>query len=191
MRYAWRIIKRNKRGIYLTRQTITEIINLYTNELRARSDNRMTLTGKGEILEKILFQCHLIHHKSHESLPSWGKHKHANIVLNIYYLHFYIFSVICRELVNMAKIMSTILIYFVSQQLQIAGQFSLFCIARRFGLDFSGFERTWLARLSAPIQTGPGTHPTFYWVTGNFQEGTAARAGFYHPLHLEPRLKKE
>jgi hypothetical protein len=63
----------------------------------------MTLTGKGEILEKILLQCHLIYHKFHEALPSRGKHKHANIVLNIYYLAVHIFSVICRGLVNMSK----------------------------------------------------------------------------------------
>jgi len=46
----------------------------------------VTLTGKGEILEKSLFQCHIVHQNFHESLPSRGKHKHTNIVLNIYYL---------------------------------------------------------------------------------------------------------
>jgi len=32
-------------------------------------------------------------------------------------------------------------------------------IATRYGLDGSGIESQWGARLSAPIQTGPGVHP--------------------------------
>jgi len=56
----------------------------------------MTLTGKGEIRAKSLFQYHFIHHKSHEPLPSREKHKHANTLLNIYYLYIYIFSPLWR-----------------------------------------------------------------------------------------------
>jgi hypothetical protein len=59
MRYACWIIKRNyrsERGVYLTRHAITEIINLYIGETQARSDDGITLTGKGEILEINFFQ---------------------------------------------------------------------------------------------------------------------------------------
>jgi len=35
-------------------------------------------------------------------------------------------------------------------------------IATRYGLDGPGIESRWRARLSAPVQTGPGTHPASY-----------------------------
>ena len=82
-----------------------------------------------------------------------------HIILNIYYLILCIFSVICRGLVNTAKNCVKNTLFFVSQQLQNAGQFSLFSIARSYRLDFPGFERRWWAKLSAHIQAGPGIYP--------------------------------
>ena len=32
-------------------------------------------------------------------------------------------------------------------------------IATRYGMDGPGIESRWRARLSAPVQTGPGAHP--------------------------------
>ena len=42
-------------------------------------------------------------------------------------------------------------------------------IATRYGLDGREIESRWGARFSAPVQTGPGTHPTSYIMgTGSF-----------------------
>jgi len=35
-------------------------------------------------------------------------------------------------------------------------------IATRYGLDGPGIESRWEARVSAPVQTGPGAHPASY-----------------------------
>ena len=48
-------------------------------------------------------------------------------------------------------------------------------------------------RFSAPVQTGPGVHPTFYTiVTASFPFPAVKRPwrGVDHPPHLTPRLKK-
>ena len=42
-------------------------------------------------------------------------------------------------------------------------------IATGYGLDGPGFESRWEARLSAPVQTGPGAHPASCTMgTGSF-----------------------
>jgi len=49
------------------------------------------------------------------------------------------------------------------------------------------------ARFSAPVETGPGAHPTSYTIgTGSLSRGANGRglALTTHP-HLAPRLKKE
>ena len=43
--------------------------------------------------------------------------------------------------------------------LTICGPGSVVCIATGYGLDGQGIEFRWGARFSAPVQTGPGTHP--------------------------------
>jgi hypothetical protein len=45
------------------------------------------------------------------------------------------------------------------QYLSLMGRGSAVGIATRYGLDGPGFESRWGARLSAPVQTGPGAHP--------------------------------
>ena len=40
------------------------------------------------------------------------------------------------------------------------GRCSSVGIVTRYGLDDSGIESRWGARFSAPVQTGPGAHPT-------------------------------
>ena len=42
---------------------------------------------------------------------------------------------------------------------------------------------------SAPLQTGPGTHPTSYTMGTGLLPGV--KRGVDHPLHLAPRLKEE
>jgi len=45
-------------------------------------------------------------------------------------------------------------------------------IATGYGLDGPGIEPRWGARLSAPVQTGPGAHPASCTMgTGSFQGG--------------------
>ena len=50
-------------------------------------------------------------------------------------------------------------------------------IATTYGLDGQGIEPWWGARLSAPVQTGPGAHPASCTVgTGTFPGVKAAGA---------------
>jgi len=45
-------------------------------------------------------------------------------------------------------------------------------IATGYGLNGPGIEFRWEARFSAPVQTGPGTHPATYTMgTGSFPGG--------------------
>jgi hypothetical protein len=44
-------------------------------------------------------------------------------------------------------------------QIQHSGPVSVFDIAIDYGLDGPWIESRWGARFSAPVQTGPGTHP--------------------------------
>jgi hypothetical protein len=47
-------------------------------------------------------------------------------------------------------------------------------------------------RFSAPVQTGPGAHPTPNTMgTGAFSGVKRPGRGVDHPVHLAPRLKKE
>jgi len=48
------------------------------------------------------------------------------------------------------------------------------------------------ARFSAPVQTGPGAHPTSYTLgTGSFRGVKRPGRGADHPPYLVPRLKKK
>ena len=49
-------------------------------------------------------------------------------------------------------------------------------IATGYGLDGPGIESRWGARFSAPVQTGPGTHPaSCTMVTGSFPRVKSGR----------------
>ena len=51
----------------------------------------------------------------------------------------------------------------------IQGRDSSFGIATRYGLDGPGIKSRWGARISAPVKTGPGAHPSSCTVgTGSF-----------------------
>ena len=64
-------------------------------------------------------------------------------------------------------------------------------IASLHGLDSPGIESRWEVRFSAPVLTGPGTHPAFYATCiGSFPEVKRQGPGVDHPFHLVPRLKK-
>ena len=64
----------------------------------------------------------------------------------------------------------------------IRGRDSSVGIATRYGLDGLGFDSRWGARFSAPVQTGPGTHPTSYTMgTGSFPGVKRPGCGVDHP----------
>jgi len=46
--------------------------------------------------------------------------------------------------------------------IRLRGPGSVAGIATGYGLDGPGIESRWGARLSAPVQTGPGAHPASY-----------------------------
>ena len=50
-----------------------------------------------------------------------------------------------------------------------------------------------VVRFSAPVQTGPGTHPATYTTGTGFLSRGVKRPGrgVNHPPHVAPRLKKE
>jgi hypothetical protein len=65
-------------------------------------------------------------------------------------------------------------------------------LATRFGLDGQGIESRWGARFSAPVLSGPATHPTSYTLgTGSFPGIKRPGRGVDHPPHLALRLKTE
>jgi hypothetical protein len=62
----------------------------------------------------------------------------------------------------------------------------------RYGLDGPGIESHWGAGFSAPVQTGPGAHPTSCTMgTGSFPGLKRPEHGADHPPHLALRLRKE
>jgi hypothetical protein len=65
-------------------------------------------------------------------------------------------------------------------------------IATRYGLDGPGMESRWGAKFSAPVQTGPGTHPASYTMgTGSFQGVKRPQRGVDNHPNLAPTLKEE
>ena len=52
---------------------------------------------------------------------------------------------------------------FYTVRLNHRGRDSSVGIATRYELDDPGIESRWVARFSAPVQTGPGTHPASYY----------------------------
>ena len=69
--------------------------------------------------------------------------------------------------------------------LTFLGPGSVVGIATGYGLDCPGIESQWAARLSAPVQTGPGAHPASCTMgTGSFP-GVKSDRGMMltpHPL---------
>jgi hypothetical protein len=58
----------------------------------------------------------------------------------------------------------------------ITGRDSSVGIVTRYGLDDLGIESQWVARFSAPVQTGPGTHRLLYNGNGVFPGAKEAGA---------------
>jgi len=67
----------------------------------------------------------------------------------------------------------------------LGGSGSVVGIATGYGLDGLGIESRWEARFSAPVQTGPGTHPASCTMgTGSFPRVKSGRGVTLtpHPL---------
>jgi len=63
-----------------------------------------------------------------------------------------------------------------------SGRHSSVHIASSYSLDGAGIESRLGARFSAPVQTGPGNHPTPYTMgTESFQEVKRPERGVVHP----------
>ena len=78
-------------------------------------------------------------------------------------------------------------LYLIKLSTHIRGPGSVLGIATGDGLDGSGIESRCGARFSAPVQTGPGTHPASCTVgTGSFPEVKSGRGVKLtpHPLLL-------
>ena len=77
-----------------------------------------------------------------------------------------------------------------SKEIYITSRDSSVGVATRYGLDGPAIESRWGARLSAPIQTGPGAHPASYIMgTGSFPGVKRPGRGVDHPPHPAPMLK--
>ena len=89
----------------------------------------------------------------------------------------------------------TSLLYFLNLLLSTAPKFgpgSSVGIATGYGLDGSSIESRWEARFSAPVQAGPGAHPTFCTMDTGFFPWVKSSRGVTlnpHPL-LVPWSRK-
>ena len=75
--------------------------------------------------------------------------------------------------------MSLMLVHFISLSVlrEFTGRDSSGGIATRYGLDGPGIESRWRARVSAPVQTGPGAYPASCTMgSGSFLGGKAVGA---------------
>jgi len=69
---------------------------------------------------------------------------------------------------------------------------SLVVTATPYGLGGPGIESQWGARVSAPVQTGPGAHPASYIMgTRSFPGVKRTGRGADHPPNLASKLKEE
>ena len=65
-----------------------------------------------------------------------------------------------------------------------------FTIATCYGLDGTRIQSRWGARFSAPVQTGPGAHPSTYTMgTGSFPGVNRPGRGVDHPPLLSAEVK--
>jgi hypothetical protein len=80
----------------------------------------------------------------------------------------------------------------VHTNIHTMGRVSSVDIVTRYRLGSLGIESQWGARLSTPVQTGPGAYPASYTMgTGPFPGVKWPGRGVDHPPHLTLRLKKE
>jgi len=82
---------------------------------------------------------------------------------------------------------------FLSLLILMCGPGSSVGIATGYGLDGPGKESRWGARFSAPVQTGPGAHPTSCTMGTVYFPGVKSGRGVTltpHPL-LVPLVMKE
>ena len=64
-------------------------------------------------------------------------------------------------------------------------------IATRYGLDGPEIESRWRSRFSAPVQTGPGTHPSSCTMgTGSFPGVKRPVCGVDHPPLSSAEVKE-
>ena len=79
---------------------------------------------------------------------------------------------------------------FMSLTTQNVGQDSSVGIVTSWWLDVTRIEPRWETRFSAPIQTGPGTHPVSYTMdTWSFQEVERPERGADHPPQSSAGVK--
>jgi len=64
-------------------------------------------------------------------------------------------------------------------------------IATHYGLDGPGIESRWGVRFAAPVQTGPGAHPSSYTMgTGSFPGVKPPGRGIDHPPPSSAEVKE-
>jgi hypothetical protein len=83
------------------------------------------------------------------------------------------------------KYLIEIFVYFVGYILWNCGPGSSVGMATDYGLDGPGIESRWGAIFSAPVQTGPGTHPASYTMGTGYFPGVKYGRGVTlttHPL---------
>jgi hypothetical protein len=98
----------------------------------------------------------------------------SGVPLFLIYLVIYIFLFIIR---------------YITQLYQ--GRDSSVGIATRYWLDGPGIEYRWGARLSAPVQIGPGTHPASYTMgTGSSPGVNRPGRGVDHPPPCRAEVKE-
>jgi hypothetical protein len=72
------------------------------------------------------------------------------------------------------------------------GWLSVVSTATCYGLREPGTESQWVARLSTPVQNGPGAHPASYTMVTRFSQGYSGQGhGIDQPPPCSAEVKKE
>jgi hypothetical protein len=141
------------------------------------------------VFESNTFSRHLFQQVCSSSSKNSSRYVFAFIIIIIIIIVVVVVVVIIIITTTTTIVVVVVVIIIIIIIVVVVGRVSSVGIATRYGLDGPGIESRLGARVSAPVQTGPGAHPSS--CTGSFPGVKRPGRGVDHPPHPAPRLKKE